>query len=84
MNKPQNVLITGSSSGFGLGITRTLVANGYTVFATMREPNGRNLERVPQYHIASYLGITEVSLSRLKRSLRQTHQYNGVHKHMTL
>ena len=29
------------------------------------------IERVPQYHIASYLRITEVSLSRLKRSLEK-------------
>lgn len=29
------------------------------------------ITRVPQYHIASYLGITEVSLSRIKRSLLQ-------------
>jgi CRP-like cAMP-binding protein len=27
------------------------------------------VQRLPQYHIASYLGITEVSLSRLKRQL---------------
>ncbi len=26
------------------------------------------VKRIPQYHIASYLGITEVSLSRLKRT----------------
>jgi hypothetical protein len=36
------------------------------------------VERVPQYHIVSYLGITEVSLSRLKRRLYQERQQAGV------
>jgi len=30
------------------------------------------LEDVPQYHIASYLGITPVSLSRIKKTLNET------------
>ena len=28
------------------------------------------IEKVPQYHVASYLGITPVSLSRIKKSLK--------------
>jgi CRP-like cAMP-binding protein len=33
------------------------------------------IERVPQYHIASYLGMTEVSLSRIKNSCAQNKIY---------
>ncbi len=44
MNKTQNVLITGSSSGFGLLTAKTLLAGGHTIFATMRDPEGRNIE----------------------------------------
>ena len=33
------------------------------------EDEGDLIQRIPQYHIASYLGITDVSLSRLKRTM---------------
>lgn len=48
MRKPQTILITGSSSGFGQLIAQTLIANGHTVFATMRAPEGRNRNSTAQ------------------------------------
>jgi NAD(P)-dependent dehydrogenase (short-subunit alcohol dehydrogenase family) len=42
MDSKQVVLITGSSTGFGRLIAETLARNGHTVFATMRDPAGRN------------------------------------------
>jgi NAD(P)-dependent dehydrogenase (short-subunit alcohol dehydrogenase family) len=42
MNSKQVVLITGSSTGFGRLFADTLARNGHTVFATMRDPGGRN------------------------------------------
>lgn len=42
MHSKHVVLITGSSTGFGRMIAETLARNGHTVFATMREPEGRN------------------------------------------
>lgn len=38
----QNVLITGSNSGFGKLTTETLLKNGFSVAATMRDIRGRN------------------------------------------
>ena len=42
MESKQVVLITGSSTGFGRMIAETLARHGHTVFATMRDPKGRN------------------------------------------
>lgn len=42
MASSQKVLITGAASGFGALIARTLVRNGHTVFASMRDKDGRN------------------------------------------
>jgi NAD(P)-dependent dehydrogenase (short-subunit alcohol dehydrogenase family) len=42
MNCKQVVLVTGASTGFGRLFTETLARKGHTVFATMRDPGGRN------------------------------------------
>jgi NAD(P)-dependent dehydrogenase (short-subunit alcohol dehydrogenase family) len=42
MNSNQVILITGSSTGFGRMFAETLARKGHTVFATMRDPGGRN------------------------------------------
>jgi NAD(P)-dependent dehydrogenase (short-subunit alcohol dehydrogenase family) len=42
MDSKQVVLITGSSTGFGRLIAGTLSRHGHTVFASMRDPGGRN------------------------------------------
>ena len=42
MNSKHVVLITGSSTGFGRLFAEPLARKGHTVFATMRDPGGRN------------------------------------------
>lgn len=45
MNKSQTILVTGSNSGLGLAFTHALIDQGYTVFGTMRNTAGKNLEQ---------------------------------------
>src|SRR6056297_725335 len=40
----KNIIITGSSSGFGLKATKDFADKGYQVFATMRNPQGKNAQ----------------------------------------
>jgi NAD(P)-dependent dehydrogenase (short-subunit alcohol dehydrogenase family) len=48
MNSKQVVLITGSSTGFGRLFTEALARKGHTVFATMRDPGGRNAKNASE------------------------------------
>jgi NAD(P)-dependent dehydrogenase (short-subunit alcohol dehydrogenase family) len=48
MSSKQVVLITGSSTGFGRLFTETLARQGHTVFATMRDPGGRNAKNAAE------------------------------------
>jgi NAD(P)-dependent dehydrogenase (short-subunit alcohol dehydrogenase family) len=48
MNSKQVVLITGSSTGFGRLFAETLARKGHTVFATMRDPRGRNAKNASE------------------------------------
>jgi len=48
MSSKQVVLITGSSTGFGRLFTDTLARKGHTVFATMRDPAGRNAKNASE------------------------------------
>src|ERR1700739_457949 len=47
-NSSQVVLITGSSTGFGRLFTETLARKRHTVFATMRDPGGRNAKNAAE------------------------------------
>ena len=48
MNSEQVILITGSSTGFGRLFVNTLARKGHTVFATMRDPGGRNAKNASE------------------------------------
>jgi NAD(P)-dependent dehydrogenase (short-subunit alcohol dehydrogenase family) len=48
MSESKKVLITGASSGFGLGAAKALAAKGHTVFASMRDVAGKNAARAAE------------------------------------
>jgi NAD(P)-dependent dehydrogenase (short-subunit alcohol dehydrogenase family) len=48
MATKQVILITGASTGFGRLFTETLARKGHTVFATMRDPGGKNAKNAAE------------------------------------
>ena len=48
MSQQLNILITGTSSGFGYGATKALAQKGHAVFATMRDATGKNLGKATE------------------------------------
>jgi len=48
MSSKPVVLITGSSTGFGRLFAENLTRNGYTVFASMRDPQGKNAKNAAE------------------------------------
>jgi NAD(P)-dependent dehydrogenase (short-subunit alcohol dehydrogenase family) len=48
MSSNRVVLITGSSTGFGRLFAETLARKGHTVFASMRDPEGRNVKNAAE------------------------------------
>ena len=55
----KNILITGAGTGFGKLMTATLINAGHTVFATMRDPAGRNAANADE---AKALGARVIEL----------------------
>lgn len=70
MSSQQSILVTGSSTGFGRLFAETLASHGHTVFATMRDPQGRNsanaaaLESTKGIHVVEMDVTDESSVNR--------------------
>ena len=66
---PSTILITGAATGFGHDTAETLAAAGHTVYASMRDPAGRNAEaaaalRGKGIHVVELDVTDDVSVTR--------------------
>jgi NADP-dependent 3-hydroxy acid dehydrogenase YdfG len=59
----QNILITGTSSGFGNLTTLALARRGHRVFATMRDPDGKNRERAAALRATKGVEVLELDVT---------------------
>jgi NAD(P)-dependent dehydrogenase (short-subunit alcohol dehydrogenase family) len=65
MNSKQVVFITGSSTGFGRLFTESLARKGHTVFATMRDPGGRNAKNASEIRALAEKGSLPIHVLEL-------------------
>jgi NAD(P)-dependent dehydrogenase (short-subunit alcohol dehydrogenase family) len=60
----KNLIITGSSSGFGLQAAKDFADKGYRVFATMRNPDGKNAEKKAELEKhASHIKVVDMDVT---------------------
>ncbi|MCG8582571.1 MAG: SDR family oxidoreductase [Bacteroidales bacterium] len=57
------VLITGTNSGFGYLTAKSAAAKGYTVYATIRDVNGRNAERAKELSAIDNINVMELDVT---------------------
>ena len=62
MNK-QVVLITGTNSGFGWLTAKTLAAAGHTVYATMRDTQGKNAGKAKELAAYENISVLDVTIT---------------------
>lgn len=58
-----NVLVTGTSTGFGHLAARTLAHRGHRVFATMRDPDGKNRAHAAALRAIANLDVLELDVT---------------------
>lgn len=80
---PSNVLVTGSNSGFGRLTSLALARRGHTVFATMREPAGKNAAAAKELAASTHVLDLDVTSDRsvdaaIAAALRQVGHLDAV------
>jgi NADP-dependent 3-hydroxy acid dehydrogenase YdfG len=60
---PQNVLITGTSTGFGNLTALALASRGHRVFATMRDPDGKNREHAARLRATNGIDVLALDVT---------------------
>ncbi len=57
------VFITGTNSGFGYLTAKSCAAKGYTVYASMRDVNGRNAERAKELSAIDNITVVDLDVT---------------------